>query len=72
MAGSYYEKEKSYSQSNGTSVSTSFKQQQVLRPEDLNQLGEDERPELFFCTDAGLAVAVVDDKESKRIYGLSG
>ena len=41
MAGSYYEKEKSYSQSNGTSVSTSFKQQQVLRPEDLNQLGED-------------------------------
>ena len=25
-----------------------------------------ERPELFFCTDAGLAVAVVDDKESKR------
>lgn len=41
MAGSYYEKEKSYSQSNGTSVSTSFKQQQILRPEDLNQLGED-------------------------------
>ena len=41
MAGSYYEKEKSYSQSNGTSVSTSFRQQQVLRPEDLNQLGED-------------------------------
>ena len=41
MAGSYYEKEKSYSQSNSTSVSTSFKQQQVLRPEDLNQLGDD-------------------------------
>lgn len=41
MAGSYYEKEKSYSQSNSTSVSTSFRQQQVLRPEDLNQLRED-------------------------------
>ena len=41
MAGSYYEKEKTYSQSNGTSVSTSFKQQQVLRQEELNQVGED-------------------------------
>lgn len=25
-----------------------------------------ERPELFFCTDAGLAVAVVDERENKR------
>ena len=25
-----------------------------------------ERPELFFCTDAGLAVAVVDEQETKR------
>ena len=25
-----------------------------------------ERPELFFCTDAGLAVAVVDEQASKR------
>lgn len=41
MAGSYYEKEKSYSQSNGTSVSTSYKEKQILRPEDLNQLGDD-------------------------------
>lgn len=41
MAGSYYEKEKSYSQSNSTSVSTSYKEKQILRPEDLNQLGDD-------------------------------
>lgn len=41
MAGSYYEKEKSYSQSNITSVSTSYKEKQILRPEDLNQLGDD-------------------------------
>ena len=27
---------------------------------------KDERPELFFCTDAGLAVAVVDEQASKR------
>ena len=41
MAGSYYEKEKSYAQSNSTSVSTSYKEKQILRPEDLNQLGDD-------------------------------
>ena len=41
MAGSYYEKEKSYSQSDSTSVSTSYKEKQILRPEDLNQLGDD-------------------------------
>lgn len=41
MAGSYYEKEKSYSQSGQSSISTSFKEKQVLRPEDLNQLGND-------------------------------
>lgn len=41
MAGSYYEKEKSYSQSAKSSVSTSYKQKQILRPEDLNQLGDD-------------------------------
>lgn len=41
MAGSYYEKEKSYSQSNSTSISTSYKEKSVLKPEDLNQLGDD-------------------------------
>ena len=41
MAGSYYEKEKSYTQSDSTSVSTSYKEKQILRPEDLNQLGDD-------------------------------
>ena len=41
MAGSYYEKEKSYSQSDRASISTSFKEKQILRPEDLNQLGND-------------------------------
>lgn len=41
MAGSYYEKEKSYSQSNRSSTSTSYKQKQILLPEDLNQLGDD-------------------------------
>lgn len=41
MAGSYFEKEKTYSQSNSTSISTSYKEKQILRPEDLNQLGND-------------------------------
>ncbi len=41
MAGVYFEKEKSFSQSVNTSTSTSFKEKQVLRPEDLNQLGDD-------------------------------
>lgn len=41
MAGSYYEKEKSTSEGKGTSTSTSFREKQVLRPEDLNNLGED-------------------------------
>ncbi len=41
MAGVYFEKEKSYSQSNTTSTSTTFKEKQILRPEDLNQLGDD-------------------------------
>ena len=41
MAGSYYEKEKTYSQSNSTSISTSYKEKQILRPEDLNALGTD-------------------------------
>ncbi len=41
MAGSYYEKEKSYSQSNQSSISTSYKEKQILRPENLNQLGND-------------------------------
>lgn len=40
MAGSYYEAEKSYSQSNSTSISTSYKEKQVLKPEDLNTLGD--------------------------------
>lgn len=41
MAGSYYEKERSHSEGKGTSVSTSFREKSVLKPEDLNQLGED-------------------------------
>lgn len=41
MAGSYFEKEKTYSQSNSSSISTSYKEKQILRPEDLNQLGDD-------------------------------
>ena len=41
MAGSYYEKEKSVSEGKGTSTSISFREKQVLRPEDLNNLGED-------------------------------
>lgn len=41
MAGSYYEKEQSHSEGRGTSVSTSFREKSVLKPEDLNCLGED-------------------------------
>ena len=41
MAGSYYEKEQSHSEGKGTSVSTSFREKSVLKPEDLNCLGED-------------------------------
>jgi type IV secretory pathway TraG/TraD family ATPase VirD4 len=41
MAGSYYEKEKSVSEGKGTSTSVSFREKQILRPEDLNNLGDD-------------------------------
>lgn len=41
MAGSYYEKEQSHSEGRGTSVSTSFREKSVLKPEDLNCLRED-------------------------------
>ena len=41
MAGSYYEKEKSTSEGKGTSTSISFREKQILRPEDLNNLGDD-------------------------------
>lgn len=41
MAGSYYEKEQSHSEGKGTSVSTSFREKSVLKPEDLNCLGDD-------------------------------
>jgi hypothetical protein len=41
MAGSYYEREQSHSEGKGTSVSTSFREKSVLRPEDLNCLGND-------------------------------
>jgi hypothetical protein len=41
MAGNYYEKEISTSEGKGTSTSTSFREKQVLRPDDLNNLGED-------------------------------
>lgn len=39
-AGTYYEKSKNYSEGKSSSVSTSFSEKQVLKPEDLNQLGE--------------------------------
>ena len=41
MAGNYYEKTVSTSEGKGTSTTTSFQEKQVLRPEDLNNLGED-------------------------------
>lgn len=41
MAGSYYEKTVSTSEGKGTSTSTSFQEKPILRPEDLNCLGED-------------------------------
>ncbi len=41
MAGSYYEKTVSTSEGKGTSRSTSFQEKQVLRPEELNSLGDD-------------------------------
>lgn len=41
MAGSYYEKTVSTSEGKGISTSTSFQEKQVLRPEDLNNLGDD-------------------------------
>ena len=41
MAGSYYEKTHNYSEGRGTSLSTSFQEKPILKPEDLNNLGED-------------------------------
>ena len=41
MAGSYYEKAVSTTVGRGTSTSTSFNEKAVLKPEDLNNLGED-------------------------------
>lgn len=41
MAGVYYEKTVSTSEGRGTSTSTSFIEKPVLRPDDLNNLGED-------------------------------
>jgi type IV secretory pathway TraG/TraD family ATPase VirD4 len=41
MAGSYYEKNISTTENNGTSRSTSFQEKPILRPEDLNCLDED-------------------------------
>ena len=41
MAGSYYEKTQNYSEGRGTSISTSFQEKPILKPEDLNNLGED-------------------------------
>lgn len=41
MAGSYYEKNISTTENNGTSKSTSFLEKPILRPEDLNCLDED-------------------------------
>ena len=41
MAGNYYEKTISTSEGKGSSKSVSFQEKQILRPEDLNSLGED-------------------------------
>lgn len=41
MAGEYYEKEKSFTEGKGTSSSVSFREKSVLKPDDLNNLGED-------------------------------
>lgn len=50
MAGSYYEKEKSHSESKGTSITTSFREKPILKPEDLNTLGDDA---ILIVTNAG-------------------
>jgi type IV secretory pathway TraG/TraD family ATPase VirD4 len=41
MAGDYVEKEKSITEGKGTSASVSFREKPVLKPDDLNNLGED-------------------------------
>lgn len=41
MAGNYYEKEKSTTEGKGTSTSVSFREKPVLKPDDLNNLGDD-------------------------------
>ena len=41
MAGNFYEKEKSKTEGRGTSTSVSFREKPVLKPDDLNNLGED-------------------------------
>ncbi len=41
MAGTYYERERSHSEGKGTSISTSFREKNILKPEDLNCLGDD-------------------------------
>ena len=41
MAGTYYEKTQNYTEGRGTSLSTPFQEKQVLKPEDLNNLGDD-------------------------------
>jgi len=41
MAGTYYEKTKNFSEGRGTSVSTSYTEKNILKPEDLNRLGEE-------------------------------
>lgn len=41
MAGNYYEKTQNYSEGKGTSISTSFQEKPILKPDDLNNLGKD-------------------------------
>jgi hypothetical protein len=41
MAGTYYEKERSHSESKGTSITTSFREKPVLKASDLNCLADD-------------------------------
>ena len=50
MAGTYYEREQSHSEGKGTSISTSFREKNILRPEDLNCLGDDA---VLIVTNAG-------------------
>ena len=52
MAGTYYEKERSHSESKGTSITTSFREKQILKAEDLNSMGDEA---ILIITNSGYA-----------------